>query len=205
MDTHRAVLEAAKRKLSDLMKKLGPDALQLLLQYSFPYIGVPELRDIPLAVLGQLQPVPPDFLRQLSTDKELFADLPTSVQIQVTFHQPKYISRRGMLAGIMAHILKARHFKKYGVLWATCMENISGYKRGLRPIEQPLKKTGCQIFTGQHTCQPPDKHGSANLQEICQAFDLETWAIYSAECTMRLPAIESIGCASSKTYLCAGF
>lgn len=82
-DTHRAVLEASKRKLTELMKKLSPDSLQLLLTFSFPYVGVPELRDIPLAVLGQLQPVPPDFLTQLATDKELFADLPSTVQIQV--------------------------------------------------------------------------------------------------------------------------
>ena len=83
MDTHRAVLEAAKRKLTELMKRLGPESLQLLLSCSFPYIGVPELRDIPLGVLGQLHPVPPDFLMQLSKDKELFSDLPSSVQIQV--------------------------------------------------------------------------------------------------------------------------
>ncbi len=83
MDTHRAVLEAAKRKLSEMMKSMSPESLQLLLACSFPYVGVPELRDIPLAVLAQLQPVPPDFLLQLSKDKELFADLPSTVQIQV--------------------------------------------------------------------------------------------------------------------------
>ena len=83
MDTHRAVLEAAKRKLTEMMKTMSPESLQLLLTSSFPYVGVPELRDIPLAVLGQLQPVPPDFLAQLSKDKELFADLPSTVQIQV--------------------------------------------------------------------------------------------------------------------------
>lgn len=84
MDTHRAVLEAAKRKLTEMMKTMSPESLQLLLASSFPYVGVPELRDIPLAVLGQLQPVPPDFLLQLSKDKELFADLPSTVQIQAS-------------------------------------------------------------------------------------------------------------------------
>ena len=84
MDTHRAVLEAAKRKLSDKMKTLSPEGLQLLLASSFPYIGIPELRDIPLAVLGQLHPVPSEFLRQLAKDKDLFADLPPSVQNQAS-------------------------------------------------------------------------------------------------------------------------
>lgn len=84
MDTHRAVLEAAKQKLREKMKGLNPEGLQLLLASSFPYIGVPELRDVPLMVLGQLQPVPPDFLRQLAKDKDLFADLPVTVQNQAS-------------------------------------------------------------------------------------------------------------------------
>lgn len=88
MDTYKAVLEAAKRKLTEMMKTMSPESLQLLLNCSFPYVGVPELRDIPLAVLAQLEPVPPDFLMQLSTDKELFADLPSTVQIQVRHKVP---------------------------------------------------------------------------------------------------------------------
>ena len=83
MDTHRAVLEAAKRRLADMMKALSPEGLQMLLSASFPYVGIPELRDIPLAVLAQLHPVPPEFLKQLANDKDLFADLPSGVQSQV--------------------------------------------------------------------------------------------------------------------------
>lgn len=83
MDTHRAILEAAKHKLAQRVKDLGTEGLQQLLALSFPYIGIPELREIPLAVLDKLHPVPPEFLRQLAKDKDLFADLPTGVQSQV--------------------------------------------------------------------------------------------------------------------------
>lgn len=53
-------------------------------QASFPYIGIGDLRAVPLAVLDRLQPVPATFLKQLATDKDLFWDLPLGVQRQVT-------------------------------------------------------------------------------------------------------------------------
>lgn len=81
----RAVLEAAKRQLTEKMKDKGTEGLTTLLARSFPYIGVPELRDIPLSIISQLHPVPPEFLSQLAKDKELFSDLPASVQNQVRF------------------------------------------------------------------------------------------------------------------------
>lgn len=52
-------------------------------QASFPYIGIADLRAVPLAVLSRLQPVPASFLKQLATDKDLFWDLPVGVQRQV--------------------------------------------------------------------------------------------------------------------------
>ena len=54
-----------------------------LLEVSFPYIKLPELRAIPLEVLGKLNPVPAAILKQISDDAELFDTLPSSVQHQV--------------------------------------------------------------------------------------------------------------------------
>ena len=82
-EAHRAVLDAAKARLLALVPRLPPDALVALLSVCFPYVGLPELREVPLAVLGQLRPVPPTFLKQLATDKDLFADLPPAVQREV--------------------------------------------------------------------------------------------------------------------------
>jgi hypothetical protein len=55
-------------------------------QASFPYIGIADLRAVPLAVLDRLQPVPATFLKQLAGDKELFVELPAGVQRQVGWH-----------------------------------------------------------------------------------------------------------------------
>ncbi len=56
-------------------------------QASFPYIGIADLRAVPLAVLDRLQPVPATFLKQLAGDKELFVELPAGVQRQVGWQQ----------------------------------------------------------------------------------------------------------------------
>ena len=58
--------------------------LPLVLQASFPYIGIADLRAVPLAVLDRLQPVPATFLKQLAGDKDLFWELPVGVQRQVS-------------------------------------------------------------------------------------------------------------------------
>ncbi len=79
-EAHRGVLDSAKARLLALVPRLPPDALVALLGACFAYVGLPELREVPLAVLGQLRPVPATFLKQLATDRELFADLPPAVQ-----------------------------------------------------------------------------------------------------------------------------
>jgi negative elongation factor B len=53
------------------------------LQLSFPFIGISELRAVPLAVLDRLHPVPAAFVKQLAVDRELFWALPPGVQRQV--------------------------------------------------------------------------------------------------------------------------
>ncbi len=80
---YKHVLEAAKARLLEAIPKMSPEKLTQLLELSFAYVGLPQLRDIPLAVLGQLQPVPAAFLKQLATDQELFQDLPLNVQQEV--------------------------------------------------------------------------------------------------------------------------
>jgi hypothetical protein len=93
-EAHRAVLEAAKARLLALVPRLPPDALVALLGACFAYVGLPELREVPLAVLGQLRPVPATFLKQLATDRALFADLPPGVQREVRAPAPARPARR---------------------------------------------------------------------------------------------------------------
>ena len=82
-EAYKSVLEAAKGRLLAAIPRMSPEKLTQLLELSFAYVGLPQLRDVPLAVLGRLQPVPAAFLKQLATDQELFQDLPLNVQQEV--------------------------------------------------------------------------------------------------------------------------
>ena len=83
LEAHKHVLDAAKARLLARIDDASPGALLALLGASFPFIGLPALRDVPLAALARLHPVPAAFLKQLAADRDLFADLPPSVQRQV--------------------------------------------------------------------------------------------------------------------------
>jgi hypothetical protein len=59
-----------------------------VLEASFSYIKLPELRAVPLAILNRLNPIPAAILKQLSDDPELFDTLPARVQPQVLTQPP---------------------------------------------------------------------------------------------------------------------
>lgn len=82
-DAYKGCLEASRGTLLGKVASLSPAQLLELLEMSFPFISIPELRAVPLAVLGRLQPVPAAYLRQLATDKDVFPELPEGVQRQV--------------------------------------------------------------------------------------------------------------------------
>mmetsp|Transcript_15476 Transcript_15476/g.43334 ORF Transcript_15476/g.43334 Transcript_15476/m.43334 type:complete len:687 (+) Transcript_15476:362-2422(+) len=82
-ESHRYLLQAARALLLESIARMPPDKLLHLLESSFAFIGIPDLRAIPLAVLSRLEPVPATFLKQLSIDRELFNELPNGVQRQV--------------------------------------------------------------------------------------------------------------------------
>ena len=82
-EAYKGCLEAARDTLLSRIGALPPAQLLQLLEMSFPFISIPELRSVPLAVLGRLAPVPAAYLRQLATDKDVFPELPEGVQRQV--------------------------------------------------------------------------------------------------------------------------
>jgi len=82
-EAHKHVLDAAKARLLARVEAATPGQLLALLSASFPFVGLPALRDVPLAALGRLHPVPAAFLKQLAADRDLFADLPAGVRRQV--------------------------------------------------------------------------------------------------------------------------
>ena len=94
-EVYRSVLEDATESLlarvqSGTMKQ---GALLSLLDASFRYVAIEELRAIPLAALERLNPVPSSYLKNISRDVELFRRLPVEVQRQCWELRPTLLRR----------------------------------------------------------------------------------------------------------------
>jgi hypothetical protein len=81
----QAYEEMLSRALAEVTRRvptLPQGTLLSLLDASFPYIGIEELKVVPLTVFAHMIPVPSSYLKQLSRDAGLFRQLPTEVQRQ---------------------------------------------------------------------------------------------------------------------------
>lgn len=82
-ESHQYVVKMAMADLLEKIPHLSPDKMVGLLEETFPFIGIPELRAVPLAVLDKLYPIPVNFVKQLAMDNEVFWALPARVQRQI--------------------------------------------------------------------------------------------------------------------------
>lgn len=82
-ESHEYVLNRALESLLKKIPALPSEKLVGLLEETFPFIGIHQLRAVPLAVLDRLHPIPLTFIKQLAMDNEVFWDLPSQVQRQV--------------------------------------------------------------------------------------------------------------------------
>ena len=81
-EVYRHTLDDALKELRDRIESMPQGTLLSLLDASFPYIGIEELKAIPLTALEHLKPVPSSYLKQISRNVELFRQLPVEVQRQ---------------------------------------------------------------------------------------------------------------------------
>ena len=80
-----AYAETLRRAVDELVKRtptLAQGSLWSLLDASFPYIGIEELKIVPLTVFKHMSPVPSSYLKQVSREMSIFRQLPTGVQRQ---------------------------------------------------------------------------------------------------------------------------
>ncbi len=82
-ESHEYVLNRALESILKKIPALPSEKLVGLLEETFPFIGINQLRAVPLAVLDRLHPIPVTFIKQLAMDNEVFWDLPSQVQRQV--------------------------------------------------------------------------------------------------------------------------
>lgn len=110
LEAHRGVLDLAKKVLLSRVSQLDKDRdahkLELLLTASFPYLGIPELRQIPLLVMDTMHEVPAQFLKQLAEDTQVFKDLPPQVQQQV-WEYDKNLLQADAVPVVMSYKLEA--------------------------------------------------------------------------------------------------
>ena len=94
-EVYRSVLNDATESLLARVKSgaMKQGALLSLLDASFRYVAIEELRAIPLAVLERLNPVPSSYLKNISADIELFRRLPVEVQRQCWELRPTLLRR----------------------------------------------------------------------------------------------------------------
>lgn len=82
-EVHRYLLHRAMKELLDRIPMMSTEQLEALLEASFPYLGIEELRSIPIRVMERIQLVPPNYLKLLAEDKAIFQHLPPKVQQEV--------------------------------------------------------------------------------------------------------------------------
>jgi hypothetical protein len=82
-EVHRYLLHRAMKELLDRIPMMSTEQLEALLEASFPYLGIKELRSIPIRVMERIQLVPPNYLKLLAEDKAIFQHLPPKVQQEV--------------------------------------------------------------------------------------------------------------------------
>ena len=80
---YKNILDDASEELLSRIKIAPQGNLLSLLQASFPFIGIEELKRIPLTILERLSPVPANYLKLISRDLSIFRQCSLKVQRQV--------------------------------------------------------------------------------------------------------------------------
>lgn len=87
---YAALLDALLREMLLRVRELPPRELQRALEATFPYIEFRELRAVPIAILSRQEDTPEAYLRELTENRRILAELPRHVRrkiLQVDRHE----------------------------------------------------------------------------------------------------------------------
>ena len=117
-ESYEAMLDDALALLRARIESMSQGKLLTLLDESFPYIGIEELKAIPLAALERLKPVPSSYLKQISRDADLFRQLPPDVQRQCWELRPALLRRHAapVLVAYRCVLYTGPHTTAFGVV-----------------------------------------------------------------------------------------
>lgn len=83
-----SLLGALQKELLLRIHTLPPDELQRALDATFPFLEFRELRAVPLAILARQEHTPPAFLRELTANRRILAELPVHVRRKILHVDP---------------------------------------------------------------------------------------------------------------------
>lgn len=95
-ESHKYVVDMTLDAILKKIPGLSSDKLVGLLEETFPFISIHQLRAVPLAVLDRLYPIPVNFVKQLAMDTDVFWELPSRVQRQVWMLDKKLLQRHAL-------------------------------------------------------------------------------------------------------------
>ena len=144
-EVYRSVLDDALAELRERIRTMPQGALLSLLDASFRYVTIEELRAVPLAVLERLKPVPSSYLKQISRDVDLFRQLPVEVQRQCW-----------ELRGVLLRRHASPCLQAYGEEIATTMRNLDA-DLALAPLNA---EENWSVYPPG--AAPPDPQGAPN-------------------------------------------
>ena len=110
---HGYVLNNLREKLFDHIKQLDAEKLQELLEQSFPFIYVAELRPVIMAVLKHIGKTPEDCLEQIANDPVLYEDCAIEVKRQI------WVKYHPLFGDAVGPLLNQYIEEKYSLLFTT--------------------------------------------------------------------------------------
>ncbi|KIZ03672.1 hypothetical protein MNEG_4291 [Monoraphidium neglectum] len=104
--------------------------LEALLGASFAYLGMPELKQIPLEVLNSMERVPAPFLKLLAEDREVFNSLPQRVKQQVWEYD------KGLLQSVAIETIATYKYEAATLLSCLDMRQFAAAPAAARPCRR---------------------------------------------------------------------
>ena len=80
---HQSLIEELRERLIKQIKACGPDRIQDLLEHTFRFVHVEQLRGVIMAVMKEIPTINALYLDQLADSKTLYAECPVEVKRQI--------------------------------------------------------------------------------------------------------------------------
>eukprot|EP00727_Mastigamoeba_balamuthi_P013052 m51a1_g837 hypothetical protein (609) ;mRNA; f:757173-759182 len=87
-DVHLGVLDSLRAQLLEVIPQLPRQRLDWLLESSFPFIRMPEMGDIPMAVLERHPEIPVKFLRNIAANPDIYKTCSMRIKRQLWTSDP---------------------------------------------------------------------------------------------------------------------